>query len=361
LASPKEIRVIQLIDSLEPGGAERMAVSYANALYKKTGFGALITTRAEGSLKDQLEGKVVYGFLNRKSTLDFKALWHLKKIVVSNKITHIQAHSSSIFFSVLLKIITPKIHIIWHDHYGKSEILDQRPTLALQIASLFINQIIAVNYKLEDWANKKLWCKKVEYLPNFTGINIVNTVVPTILQGENEKRIVCLANLRPQKNHLLLLKVAKIINKSHPDWTFHLIGKDFNDDYSIMIKEEIKTLSLAETVFVYGSKDDVSAILNQASIGVLTSSSEGLPVAILEYGFHKLPIVATSVGEIPMVISEDEGILVESDCISDFVVALETLVNNSTLQNKLATNLHKKIVQNYSEEAVLKLYLKSIY
>ena len=137
--------------------------------------------------------------------------------------------------------------------------------------------------------------------------------------------------------------------------------EELDKDLDLKIEEKIKTLSLAKTVFVYGSKDDVSAILNQATIGILTSSSEGLPVAILEYGFHKLPIVATSVGEIPMVISEDEGILVESDCISDFVVALKTLVNNSTLQNKLATNLHKKIVQNYSEEAVLKLYLKSVY
>ena len=32
MASPKEIRVIQLIDNLEPGGAERMAVTIANGL-----------------------------------------------------------------------------------------------------------------------------------------------------------------------------------------------------------------------------------------------------------------------------------------------------------------------------------------
>ena len=59
----------------------------------------------------------------------------------------------------------------------------------------------------------------------------------TILQGIQGKRIVSLANLRVQKNHFLLLEVAKKVKLSHPEWTFHLVGKDFEDDYS----KEIKT------------------------------------------------------------------------------------------------------------------------
>ena len=51
MASPKEIRVIQLIDSLEPGGAERMAVTIANGLLEEVGFSGLVTTRLEGGLK----------------------------------------------------------------------------------------------------------------------------------------------------------------------------------------------------------------------------------------------------------------------------------------------------------------------
>ena len=35
------MRIIQLIDSLAPGGAERMAVNYANALSDKVAFSGL--------------------------------------------------------------------------------------------------------------------------------------------------------------------------------------------------------------------------------------------------------------------------------------------------------------------------------
>ena len=60
------MRIIQLIDSLEAGGAERMAVSYANALAQEIEFSALVATRKEGPLLNQIESNVPYLFLNKK-------------------------------------------------------------------------------------------------------------------------------------------------------------------------------------------------------------------------------------------------------------------------------------------------------
>ena len=47
------MRIVQVIDSLEVGGAEKMAVNYANALSERIDFSGLIATRAEGNLKKQ--------------------------------------------------------------------------------------------------------------------------------------------------------------------------------------------------------------------------------------------------------------------------------------------------------------------
>jgi hypothetical protein len=43
------VRIIQIIDSLEAGGSERMAISYANALAEQIDFSGLVATRKEGS------------------------------------------------------------------------------------------------------------------------------------------------------------------------------------------------------------------------------------------------------------------------------------------------------------------------
>ncbi len=360
MAFSKEIRILQLIDSLEAGGAERMAVSYANALSRNIGFGALVATRFEGTLKNQLDKNVVYGFLNRKSTFDFEALFLLRRFVVQNKITHLHAHSSSVFFGVLLKFLLPQVQLIWHDHYGKSEMLSQRPVLALKMASLFMSKIIVVNYKLRNWVKEKLFCKTIVFLPNFTGFSSCNSEKTTYLNGEEGKRIICLANLRPQKNHSFLLKIAKEIHNSHPDWTFHLVGKDFEDAYSDHLKAEISASGLVDVVFIYGSRDDIPFILNQAAIGVLTSESEGLPIAILEYGLNKLPVISTNVGEIPTVLTDKEGVLISSNDSCNFVSSLRKMIDDEMMRLTFAQNLHNKIIQNYSEEAVMKLYLKWI-
>ena len=76
------MKVLQLIDSLEAGGAERVAVNYANGLLDHLDGSYLCTTRAEGLLKSSLNKAVGYLFLNKKSTLDFKAILRLYRFVV---------------------------------------------------------------------------------------------------------------------------------------------------------------------------------------------------------------------------------------------------------------------------------------
>ena len=65
------MRIVQIIDSLEIGGAEKMAINYANALSARYEFSGLVSTRAEGKLLNQWNDSVSYLFLKKKSALDF--------------------------------------------------------------------------------------------------------------------------------------------------------------------------------------------------------------------------------------------------------------------------------------------------
>lgn len=354
----KNIRVVQLIDSLEAGGAERMAVSYANALQKRVSFSGIVVTRKEGSLQNQLDKDVSYLFLAKKKVLDLQALFKLRSFLKANNVKFIQAHSTSIYFAFLIKLVLPSIRIIWHDHYGKSEMLEKRKSFFLRIISVLVFGIVAVNQKLESWSKNNLFCKKVIYLANFTVSADETSFIKTKLKGTAGKQIVCLANLRAQKNHILLLEVAEKCKVNHPDWSFHLVGKDFQDSYSEAIKNLIIEKGLQESVFLYGSCDDVTTILQQCQIGILTSDSEGLPVALLEYGFQKLAVISTAVGEIPAVIEDRKnGLLVQSKDAFSFDNAVIELIQNEALRLALGENLRETILNAYSEEkSVVKIY-----
>jgi glycosyltransferase involved in cell wall biosynthesis len=351
------MRIIQIIDSLEAGGAERMAVNYANALAHTIEFSGLVATRKEGSLLNQIDYTVSYLFLNKKGQLDFGALFRLRSYVLKNRITHVHAHSTSFFLAFLLKLALPSLKIIRHDHYGNNEFLAVRPHFVLKLTAFFFYGVIAVNKNLKEWSEKQLKARNVVYLPNFS-VKEVMTNEQTFLHGIDGKRIVSLANLREQKDHFLLLEVAQRLKATNPDWTFHLVGKDFEDEYSSQIKKLIRHYGLETNVFLYGSKQDIENILNQAVIAVLTSQSEGLPVALLEYGLYKKAVVVTNVGEMPTIVQhEKNGFITASNEPYLFYKSLLELVENETLRTDFGKALFDTIKANYTAESVMEKYL----
>lgn len=351
------MRIVQIIDSLEAGGAEKMAVNYANSLSKSIEFSGLVATRKEGQLVSQIHKEVEYLFLNKSKKIDIPSILRLYKYLKNNKVDVIHAHSSSFFTAILVKFILLRIKIVWHDHYGINQDLNLRKSLSLKYGSLFFFGIISVNNALKDWAVSYLQCSNVKYFPNF--ISDFNASKESIiLKGEQGKRIVCVANLRPQKNHELLIKAAGLIKEKYSDWSFHLFGKDFKDLYSESLFKKIEEQDLQKTVFFYGSIEDVTAILKQCDIAVLPSLSEGLPLAVLEYGLCKLPVIATNVGEISKVInSEKNGIIIESDNLNQLTEALEDLISQKGKRMEMGQNLNEFVELNFSETSILKDYL----
>lgn len=353
--SPEErrergMRVLQLIDSLRPGGAEKMSVSYANALAKRIDASFLCCTRLEGLLKPQLSSQVGYLFLERGGTFDWKAFWKLRKFIKDNKVNLVQTHGSSWFMGVLIKISLPQIKLVWHDHFGARIHRNRRPNLLLPF-SLYFDGIITVNPGLKEWADKNLYCDKVKFIPNFITSNTEPSTSKSLKINSGFK-IVYLANLKAPKDHFTLLKAfLKLTEKNFPV-SLHLIGKDENDGYSEQIRKFTIDNNLSDKIFIYGEQNEVEALLKQADLGVISSESEGMPVALLEYGQVGLPVVCTRVGECEGVIG-GAGLLVPSGDPEALFQALEFYIENEFKRKKDAVDFHKRIAEVYSEEAVM--------
>lgn len=346
------MRVLQLIDSLRPGGAERMAVNYANALEKCIDVSYLCCTRKEGLLKNKISSKVGYFFLDRQSTLDLKAILGLREIVKENKIDLIQAHGNSWFIAILIKITLPNVKLVWHDHWGERA-LRNHPAGALKIGSLFFNAVITVNSSLKDWARKNLITKNIIAIENFVPKEKVEDLDDIQLKGNKPFKIVYLANLKYPKDHFTLLEALKSIKSFKPAASLHFIGKDENDYYSKRIKKYINDHDLQENVFIYGERENIAALLKQAHLGVLTSVSEGLPLALLEYGSAGLPVVSTKVGACPEVIGET-GILVPALEPISLASGIEKYLNNKKLRENDGGKFKQRVEEIFSEEIIVR-------
>src|SRR5262249_52984601 len=126
-------------------------------------------------------------------------------------------------------------------------------------------------------------------------------VVPP-LPGEPGMRVVCVANLRPPKNHPALLRAFALVRQTFPNATLLLVGATSDASYLQVVRNLIDEHRLGDRVAIMGYRKDVSAIVRQCDVGVLASDVEGFPLALLEYGLAGLPVVASAVGQCPEIL-----------------------------------------------------------
>ncbi|GEQ86797.1 glycosyl transferase [Patiriisocius marinistellae] len=341
------MRVLQLIDNLDAGGAERVAVTFANTLHSKIDFSAIAVTRKEGILNNTLDKNVPYLFIKKKGTFDLKALSRLKKYVKENNVDIVHAHTTSYFFATLLKLRVPRLKLIWHEHQGNRVHTSRINNKVLYGCSKLFSGILTVNEPLKKWCLTYLSNSKVEYIPNFVSVANISEE-----EKRREQSIVCVANLKEPKNHINLLRAFKIVNAQFPYWNLKLIGKDFNDTYSQNLKDFVKLNKLTDNVTFKGVVANVNLELKTALIGVLSSSDEGLPMALLEYGAFGLAVVCTNVGQCPKVIGTF-GKIVENDNCNQLAQALIEYINDLEMCKYDSKLFREHILANYGLKTVV--------
>lgn len=354
-----DFRIVQLIDSLDAGGAERMAVNYANALTDYISFSALVSTRKQGPLLQQLSGNVPYLFLNKKGKIGWEAVFKLRSFVKKNKIDFIHAHSTSFLTAVLVKLTYFKVKVIWHDHHGNRVHKKGSTNLLIKNISFLFDGVLVVNQELAVWAKKYLFTKKVLYFPNFIATVSNRGTQETFLKGLEGKRIVFLANLKNPKNHMQILRAFVKSEALQLGWSLHLIGKDYTDLYSDELKKFISKNGLQNNIFIYDSCNDIEAILGQCSMGILGSTYEGFPVTLLEYGKASLCVLSTKVGYCSTIIKHlENGLVFNPNHIEEIVEQLNSLVANDKMRIQYAQALHQKVMTHYSDKAIVRNYLE---
>ncbi|MEM7186870.1 MAG: glycosyltransferase [Bacteroidota bacterium] len=342
------MRVLQLIDSLDAGGAERIAVTFANHLVDAIEQSHLCATRAEGVLKQELRNEVGYLFVAKRKTLDLRALFRLRRYVKEHGITIVHAHTTSFFFGTMLKWLVPNLNLVWHTHLGERATSGKSPGRALRKSARRFDRIIAVNEELQAWCQSNLATKTVDYLPNF----VSTAPFDALKHLPRQKKIVCLANLKVPKNHENLLKAFGRISAQFPDWRLELAGKDFQDSYASNLRELVAKEELQNKVVFLGQQQEVPKLLCEASVGVLSSDSEGLPMALLEYGAAGLAVVVTNVGRCGAVV-DGAGKLVPPGDEGALALALTHYLEQAEKRQEDGEKFREHIRAQYSVEAVL--------
>lgn len=351
------MKVLQLIDTLDAGGAERMAVTTANMLASHNKISIICATRRGGDLEKNALPNVRVEILHKKRIFDFTAIKLLWILIRKYDIQIIHAHSTSLFMAVLAKLRYPYLRIVWHNHFGNSKAIKGFRLVAYKFLTRFIDVSIALNEELLSWSKRNLHAKRDVIINNFVELDTCSDLTSP-LGGINGSRVLCLANLRAEKNHLSLLEAFKSTIANYPNWSLHLVGEDKKDMYSDQIYAHIKTLHLEDNVFIYGTRSDISAILAHCDVGVLVSTFEAEPLALIEYGYAGLPVIVTDVGKCKIMVG-DAGLVIDQST-KQLQVALEQLLESPKARVELGARFRERIKTNYNKTHAIKKLL-SLY
>lgn len=141
---------------------------------------------------------------------------------------------------------------------------------------------------------------------NRTGIRLADfEFVQRTGRVGNPPRIVCLASLYPIKNHECLLDACGILAQRGVPFHLDLVGKDDDGRWPGLLTRA-ERLGIADRVTFHGIADHgvVGKWLQQADLAVLTSHSEGVPVALMEAMAVGTPVIGPRVTGLPELVSE---------------------------------------------------------
>lgn len=356
----KPTPVLHIIDTLESGGLERMAVNLVNHLPKDRFQSFLCITLRDGPLLEHLAPHVIRlqlsGHTVRFGMMRLKAL---VKFIREYNIKILHAHGPLLFEAILGSLFPPFPIVLWHVHSGRFLSDDHAPWPHRLLRSR-IKGVIAVNQALADWSSSKLGVcpAKVSYIPNFVVTeDQVNTIKKTTLPGSNGMRIACLANLRPEKDHITLLHAFALVIQQIGNSHLFLIGSTTDDSYLEIIQKTISKYQLEKYVSLLGHRSDVMRLLGSCDVGVLSSISEGFPMALLEYGMVGLSTVATQVGQCPEVLNYGEaGILVPPRSPSKLAEALLELLRSPNRRGCLGKRLTLHVKEKFTSKVIIEKF-----
>lgn len=363
------MRVVHIFPSLMPGGAERVLVHIMTHLDPaRFKVSAICLARPSGSDLERLleRARIPVQFLGKGPGFDPRMYSRVNSALrrVEPDILHSHVH--------VLRYVLPYI--------GYSRFSRQRPRMFHTVHSL-------AEFEVEPRAR---WIQRLAFQNGVVPIAVARevsrslvrlygipepVVVPNCLPvaqyrcpeiSRNQWRaregfapksllLTCVAGLRPEKNHGLLLESFARTSAGKLDGHLLLAGGGDQAD----LRKLADNLGISSRVHFLGVRTDIPELLAASDVFVLASRYEGNPLCIMEAMAASLPVVAPRVGGIPELVSDGvEGFLVAPSQVAPLAEAMDLLIQDEALRARLGAASLKRALNNFDVVHMVEGYEK---
>ncbi len=348
-ASGPRPRVLLLIKGLGLGGAERLLVDVVAARDRdRFEYEVAYVLADQRALVASLEGVGVrvHG-LGATASADLRWTVALRRLLAEGRYDLVHAHLPyTAAFGRLVALTLPRGRrpaLVYTEHslWNKAAIL----TKALNRSTVGLDRgLIVVSDTARDALPRALRSRARVVVH---GIDRSRFAVPAAQRdawrrdvraelgvADDEILALTVANLRSEKGYDVLLEAARLAVAAGAPVRFVSVGRG---PLEADLAAAARAGGLEERFTFLGTRTDTARLMAGSDVFVLPSHQEGMPVALMEAMSAGLPVVATIVGGVPDVVTDDvEGLLVPPGRPDLLAEAVTRLARDDALRARLA-------------------------
>lgn len=339
----------------------------------------MIWNAARGGMRSVVEGYVADGFIAaqdvrlihsytddgflRRQVVLLEAIVRFAGALATGRVELVHVHAAmrgsfwrKSLFARLARLRGIPVLLHLHGSEMKAFYGSQPPALRAAIARQLVRatRVLVLSESWRDYIEEIAPGARVVVVPNYVALPPSVTRHPSATV-----RLLFLGALGPRKGIFDLLQaLARAAAAGLP---LHLtVGGDGQLAEARRLAVE---LGLADRVTFEGWVDANrrATLLNEVDVYVLPSYNEGLPMSVLEAMAAGLPVVTTTVGGLPeLITSGQDGLLIEPGNVDALAEAVMDLTTDPVRRSSLGAAARARVAARYSRPVVLGL-LEEIY
>jgi glycosyltransferase involved in cell wall biosynthesis len=339
----KKIRVLHIVPTLQPGGAERVAAHIVTGLNPERYVAAVVSLgkREETELERLLEeAGVEVRYLGKPPGFDYRMYFRLHRALRDYRPDVVHTHIQVLRYA-LPSMLPLKRALLLHTIHNLAE-REVEPRARFIQRYAFHHGVVPIAVATEV-------ARSVENLYAIQKCQVISNGIPTERYahpqisrkdwrakegfGDNDVLFVCVARFAPQKNHALLLKAFAQGPASDPSARLVLVGEG---TLRARLEETVKNLGLVDKIRFLGLRADIPEVLGAMDVFALGSDYEGNPLSVMEAMASGLPIVSTAAGGVPTLFDNGkEGLMVQPGDVQGLSFSMMCLLRNRELRQAL--------------------------
>ena len=354
------------------GGIEKCVVNLANLLCSRYSVEIAVSYRLYNESAFKLDDRVKVKYLNKKLKPNHDSLRQalrsknpfkiMKELLFSMKVLYYRKKTMIQYIlntDADVIISTRDIFNYWLSGYGKDGVLkigwehnhfheNYRYANNVSKSAKKLDYLVLVSSELQKfYANelKNSNCMCI-YIPNS-----IDKLSSRLAPLEN-KRLISVGRLAPEKGYIDLLRLYRRIIKSNPDWTLDIIGDGSERE---KLEKYIEKYHLQDCVTLHGfqGKDYIDKMLHESSIYIMTSFTESFGIVLIEAMSHGVPCVAydSAEGAREIINSGDNGFLVKHRNIEAMTMKVNDLIQSKENRIKIGKQARNS-VRKYTSEVI---------